>query len=51
MKKMIALCMAALMSLALLAGCSSADPNNPYGQEPAHANGSSTSSVLVDEPL
>ena len=50
-KKMIALCMAALMSLALLAGCSSADPNNPYGQEPAPANGSSTSSVLVDEQL
>jgi predicted component of type VI protein secretion system len=35
MKKVIALCMAALMSLALLAGCSSADPDNPYGQEPA----------------
>ena len=38
MKKLIALGMAALMSLALLAGCSSADPNNPYGQEPAPAN-------------
>lgn len=37
-KKLIALGMAALMSLALLAGCSSADPNNPYGQEPAPAN-------------
>ena len=29
MKKMIALCMAAVMSLALLAGCTSADPTNP----------------------
>ena len=38
MKKLLALCMAALMSLALLAGCSSADPNHPYGQEPAPAN-------------
>ena len=37
-KKLIALGMAALMSLALLAGCSSADPNHPYGQEPAPAN-------------
>lgn len=37
MKKMIALCMAAVMSLALLAGCTSADPNNPYGQEPQKA--------------
>lgn len=44
MKKMIALCMAALMSLALLAGCSSADPNHPYGQEPAPAN--STAAVV-----
>lgn len=35
MKKLIALCMAAAMCLALLAGCSSADPNHPYGQEPA----------------
>ena len=38
MNKLLALCMAALMSLALLAGCSSADPNHPYGQEPAPAN-------------
>lgn len=49
MKKMIALCMAALMSLALLAGCSSADPENPYGQEPAPKN--ETASVLVSEQV
>ena len=35
MKKLLALCMAMAMSLALLAGCSSADPENPYAQEPA----------------
>ncbi len=35
MKKIIALCLAMVLSLALLAGCDSADPNNPYGQEPA----------------
>ncbi len=39
MKKMIALCMAALMSLALLASCTSADPEHPYDREPAPANG------------
>lgn len=38
MKKLIALCMAAMMSLTLLAGCASADPENPYGQEPAPMN-------------
>ena len=42
MIKMIALCMAAVMSLALLAGCTSADPNNPYGQEPAEGNPGAT---------
>lgn len=35
MKRIIALCLAMVLSLALLAGCKSADPNNPYGQEPA----------------
>ena len=30
MKKMLALCMAMLLSLAMLAGCSSADPTHPY---------------------
>ena len=35
MKRIIALCLAMVLSLALLAGCDSADPNNPYGQEPA----------------
>ena len=34
MKKMLALCMAMLLSLAMLAGCSSADPNHPYEKEP-----------------
>ena len=49
MKKMIALCMAAVMSLALLAGCTSADPNNPYGQEPAEGNpGATTEEILAD---
>lgn len=49
MKKLIVLCMAALMSLALLAGCSSADPNNPYGQEPAPAN--ETAAVQMDQQV
>ena len=37
MKKFIALCLAMALSFALLAGCSSADPNNPYDptREPA----------------
>ena len=35
MKRMIALCLAMLMSLAVLAGCSSADPNNPTDHDPA----------------
>ncbi len=34
MKKWLILCMAMVLSLALLAGCDSADPNNPYGQGP-----------------
>lgn len=42
MKKLIALCMAMVMSLALLAGCASADPNNPYSQEPAPMVGASS---------
>ena len=33
MKKIIALCLAMVLSLALLAGCDSADPNNPYDPE------------------
>ena len=40
MKKMLALCMAMLLSLAMLAGCSSADPNHPYEKEPLPANNS-----------
>ena len=39
MKKMFALCLTLVMSLALLAGCQSADPENPYGQDPAPMNG------------
>ena len=35
MKKILALGLALVMSFALLAACTSADPNNPYGQEPA----------------
>lgn len=42
MKKLLVLCMAGVLSLALLAGCDSADPNNPYGQEPAPATNSET---------
>ena len=49
MKKMIALCMAAVMSLALLAGCTSADPNNPYGQEPAEGNPGATAEETRSE--
>ena len=32
MKKIIALCLAMVLSLALLAGCDSADPNNQIGR-------------------
>ena len=35
MKKWLILCMAMVLSLALLAGCDSADPNNPYEPAPA----------------
>ena len=49
MKKMIALCMATLLSLALLAGCTSADPENPYGQKPAPMN--STAAVVDIQQL
>lgn len=38
MKKFLALCLTALMTLALLAGCTSADPNHPYDREPVPAN-------------
>lgn len=49
MKKLIALCMAMIMSLALLAGCESADPNNPYGQEPAPMVGGSSEADAEEE--
>ena len=49
MKKLIALCMAMVMSLALLAGCDSADPNNPYGQEPAPMVGGSSETAEEEE--
>lgn len=53
MKKLFALCLALVMSMALLAGCSQADPNNPYGQEPAPKieTDAETSSVLVVDVL
>lgn len=57
MKKMLALCMAMLLSLAMLAGCSSADPSHPYEKEPLPANNSEaepeeeTSSVPLFELL
>ena len=57
MKKMLALCMAMLLSLAMLAGCSSADPNHPYEKEPLPANNSEaepeeeTSSVPLFEHI
>lgn len=38
MKKLIALSMSALLALALLSGCTSADPNHPYEKEPAPSN-------------
>ncbi|MGM9579311.1 MAG: hypothetical protein ACI3VS_08005 [Evtepia sp.] len=49
MKKMIALCLTLVMGLALLAGCQSADPDNPYGQEPAPKN--STSAVVTVQQI
>ena len=57
MKKILALCMAMLLSLAMLAGCSSAAPNHPYEKEPLPANNSEaepeeeTSSVPLFELL
>ena len=56
-EKILALCMAMLLSLAMLAGCSSADPNHPYEKEPLPANNSEaepeeeTSSVPLFELL
>lgn len=38
MKRLIAFSISALLSLALLSGCTSADPNHPYDREPAPAN-------------
>lgn len=49
MKKLLVLSMAMAMSLVLLAGCSSADPENPYGQEPAPQV--ETSSAMVSQQL
>ncbi len=50
MKKLVALCAAMVLAVAMLAGCSSADPENPYGQEPAPMNETSTetSAVVVE---
>lgn len=47
MKRMIALCMAMVLSLAVLSGCRSADPNNPYDREPAPMNESAA--VVVEQ--
>ena len=53
MKKILAFALSAVMALALLAGCTSADPNNPYGQEPAEGNPGATTeetaAVLIYE--
>ena len=53
MKKTLAILLSAVMVLALLAGCTSADPNNPYGQEPAEGNPGATTeetaAVLIYE--
>ena len=51
MKKMLALCMAMLLSLAMLAGCSSADPNHPYEKEPLPANNSEPEEETSSVPL
>ena len=50
MTKLVALCAALVLAVAMLAGCSSADPENPYGQEPAPMNetGAETSAVVVE---
>lgn len=50
MKKLFALCLALVMSMALVAGCSQADPENPYGQEPAAKieTEAETSAVVVE---
>ena len=50
MKKLFALCLALVMSMALVAGCSEADPENPYGQEPAPKieTDAESSSVVVE---
>ena len=53
MKKLVALCAALVLAVAMLAGCSSADPENPYGQEPAEGNPGATTeetaAVLIYE--
>lgn len=47
MKKMIALCMAMLMTMAMLTACTAADPNHPYGDKPPAPMNGETSAVLV----
>lgn len=49
MKKLLALCMALAMALVVLAGCSSADPENPYAQEPAPQV--DTASAVISQQL
>ena len=48
MKKVMVLLMAMAMCLAILAGCKSADPNNPYGQEPAPQNKTSSVTDVIE---
>ena len=45
MKKVIVLLLAMVLCVGLLAACTSADPNHPYGQDPAPKNG--TTSVVT----
>ena len=51
--RLFSLLLAAALSVTLLAGCTSADPNNPYGQEPAEGNPGATTeetaAVLIYE--
>ena len=51
--RLFSLLLAAVLSVSLLAGCTSADPNNPYGQEPAEGNPGATTeetaAVLIYE--
>ena len=51
--RLFSLLLAAALSVSLLAGCTSADPNNPYDREPAKGNPGATTeetaAVLIYE--